>query len=356
MAGGHVSDPRLDTPLRGTRRPSEPGLELENASVAPVSSLRPVSGTAEEISALLRAWDQEPDPEPLVIATSGSTGRPKNVVLSRDAMRASALATHERLGGAGTWELDLSPTYVAGVQVLYRTIVARSFASDASKRRYLSLVPTQLVRRIEDPSLRTYDAVLVGGGPLDPGQRARAEAAGVRIVQTYGMSETCGGCVYDGFPLDGVAVKIDAQGEVRISGPVLFDGYQDDPGLTAATLQGGWLRTNDLGLIDHDGRLRITGRDDDVIISGGVKVPASAVATMLGGHPAVTEVEVVGVPDPEWGERTVAVLVGQAPLEELRDLVTPRSWAPQSVVVVDRLPLLANGKIDRQAVRALAHG
>lgn len=309
-----------------------------------------MTGSVEEIRTLLRGWEAATDPEPLIVETSGSTGRPKRVVLSRDAMRASAAATIDRLGGPGTWELNLPPTYVAGIQVLYRALVA------PGPRRYLSLVPTQLVRRVEDPGLRAYDAVLVGGGPLDPADRGRAEANGIRVVQTYGMSETCGGCVYDGVPLDRVAVKVDATGEVRIAGPILFDGYDGDSVLTEQVLDGGWLRTNDLGHIDADGRLRILGRADDVIITGGVKVPAAAVAEMLRGHPEVGDVAVVGVPDPEWGERVVAVLTGAAVLDELRDRVTPREWAPRTLVTVDAIPLLANGKPDRQALTRLAHG
>ena len=190
-----------------------------------MGSLRPVSGTADEIRELLLAWDAAAAPAPLIIETSGSTGRPKRVALSRDAMRASALATHERLGGPGHWELNLPPSYVAGVQVLYRTIVAGAEAT----RRYISLVPTQLVRELRDDfglgfQLAEYDAVLIGGGPLNPKVRAEAEALGIRIVQTYGMSETCGGCVYDGFPLDGVEMRIEG-GQVLLRGPMLFEGY-----------------------------------------------------------------------------------------------------------------------------------
>jgi o-succinylbenzoate---CoA ligase len=317
-----------------------------------VSSLRPVSGSAEEILALLRGWDAATDPEPLIIETSGSTGRPKRVVLSRGAMRASALATIDRLGGPGTWELNLPPTYVAGVQVLYRTIVA------PGQRRYISLVPTQLVRRLDDATLPAYDAVLVGGGPLDPRARRQAEQRGIKVVQTYGMSETCGGCVYDGIPLDGVAVKIDSDGQVLIKGPVLFDGYDGDPELTATAMSDCWLHTFDLGRFDEDGRLQVLGRADDVIISGGVKVPPLAVARALQAHASVKAVEVVGVADAEWGERVVAVVIGvstgsttKSLLDELRDLVTPRTWAPRQVVVVDEFPLLSNGKVDRTALR-----
>ena len=320
-----------------------------------MSSLRPVSGTADEIRDLLLAWDAADDPEPLIIETSGSTGRPKRVALSRDAMRASALATHRRLGGPGHWELNLPPTYVAGVQVLYRTIVAGAQAT----RRYISLVPTQLMRELkaEDrvAALARYDAVLIGGGPLHPAIRCEAEERDIRIVQTYGMSETCGGCVYDGLPLDGVEMRIE-DGQVLLRGPMLFEGYDGDPGRTAEALRDGWFHTDDLGSIDDAGRLHIEGRADDVIISGGVKVPARAVATALTAARAADAVEVVGVPDSEWGERVVAVVAAREPLElaALRDLVEPRAWAPRQLIVVDQLPLLPNGKPDRVAMRALA--
>jgi O-succinylbenzoic acid--CoA ligase len=322
------------------------------------STLWPVSGDADGISALLAEWEAADDPRPLVIETSGSTGRPKRVMLSRAAMRASADATHTRLGGPGRWELDLPPTYVAGVQVLYRTLRAGD-----TDRRYLSLVPTQLVRLLREGSdgaglgaLTDFDAVLVGGGPLDAQVRAEVESHGVRIVQTYGMSETCGGCVYDGAPLDGVQVRIEDDGQVLLRGPVLFDGYEGEPERTAAAFREGWLVTHDLGHWAEDGRLRIDGRDDDVIITGGLKVPAQAVAAMLARHSAVRVVQVVGVPDAEWGERVVAVVAPRDPvsLQTLRDLVEPREWAPRQLVVVADIPMLASGKADREAMKKLA--
>ena len=338
-----------------------------------MSSLRPVSGSAAEILALLREWDAAADPEPLVIATSGSTGRPKRVLLARDAMRASALATHERLGGPGQWVLNLPPSYVAGVQVLYRCVVAGTepvvledgwaavvdqLEGHAAGRAYASLVPTQLVRLLRDgglEDLRGLSGLLVGGGPLDPRARREVEARGVRLVQTYGMSETCGGCVYDGVPLDGVEVRIE-QGQVLLRGPVLFEGYDGEPDRTARALADGWFHTDDLGELDADGRLRVLGRADDVILSGGVNVPARAVAAALATDPSVRAVEVVGVPDEEWGERVVAVVAPRDPLtlEALRDLVQPRAWAPRQLVVVEELPELPNGKPDRVAIKELA--
>jgi O-succinylbenzoic acid--CoA ligase len=171
------------------------------------------------------------------------------------------------------------------------------------------------------------------------------------------MAETCGGCVYDGLPLDGVGLAIAADGRVRLAGPTLFDGYLGDPQATAEVLVDGWFHTSDAGRLDEDGRLQVLGRIDDVVVSGGVNVPAAAVAARLREHPGVADAVVVGVPDAEWGHRVVAVLVGDLALDEARDWVGgrhPRSWAPREVVVVPALPMLANGKVDRMAVRELA--
>jgi O-succinylbenzoic acid--CoA ligase len=183
------------------------------------------------------------------------------------------------------------------------------------------------------------------------------------------MSETCGGCVYDGLPLDGVAVAVGTDGRVRLAGPVLFDGYDGRPDLTAEAVRDGWFLTSDLGRLDGDGRLEVLGRIDDVIVSGGVKVPAPAVARRLREHPRVDAAEVVGVPDPEWGQRVVAVVVSQAgvaarnvpPLDDLRNWVSqvhPRPWAPRQLLRVDEIPMLPNGKVDRLAIEELvrAHG
>ena len=312
-----------------------------------------------------RSWlTSAREPEPLVIETSGSTGRPKQVVLSRRAVLASVAATERRLGASGPWVLKLAPSYVAGIQVVCRSLVAGHEPLTEwpdGDGWFTSLVPTQLHRMLGEPgdldALRRAHTVLLGGGPIDPALRARAEDAGVRVVATYGSAETAGGCVYDGLPLDGVGVAIDADGRIRIGGPTLFDGYEGDPELTAQTLVDGWFVTADAGRIDDDGRLQVLGRVDDVVVSGGVNVPGPAVAARLRAHPDVTDAEVVGVPDEEWGNRLVAFVVGTASESELRDWVAeahPRSWAPRQVVVVEAIPPLPNGKPDRVALRALA--
>jgi O-succinylbenzoic acid--CoA ligase len=330
-------------------------------------------GTTSEVVAALSGWVTGADEEPLVVETSGSTGAPKRVVLSRAAVLASVRATARRLGGEGRWLLALPASYVAGAQVVCRSVVAGeqplllqdhaslADAVDAGRPAYLSLVPTQLHRMLDDradvAALRTLRTVLLGGGPADPALRARAVAAGVTVVATYGSAETAGGCVYDGIALDGVALALERDGRLRISGPTLFDRYDGAPELTARVLVDGWFRTEDAARIDEDGRLGVLGRLDDIVVSGGVNVPAPAVAARLRAHPAVREVEVLGVPDEEWGTRLVAFVVGALALEEARAWVAaehPRSWAPRQLEVLDALPLLPNGKPDRVALRELA--
>ncbi len=324
----------------------------------------PTPGAVDALAAWLAA---DGEPEPVVVETSGSTGRPKRVLLSRRAVLASVAATTRRLGGEGPWVLGLPVGYVAGLQVVCRSLVAghrpvlledhptlADAVLAAGEAPYLSLVATQLHRFLESPTdtaaLAACSAVLVGGGPVDAPLRARAAASGVRAVATYGSAETAGGCVYDGLPLDGVAVAIGVDGRIRIGGPMLFDGYEGDPELTAGVLVDGWFATADAGRFDEDGRLEVLGRLDDMVVSGGVKVPAAAVAARLREHPAVREAEVAGVPDEEWGQRVVAWVVGDLALDEARDWVAascPRAWAPREVRVLDALPLLANGKVDR---------
>ena len=326
-----------------------------------------VAGEPQEVVASLRVWLDAADAPPLVIETSGSTGAPKRVLLSREAVLASVAATARRLGAEGRWALVLPPTYVAGVQVVVRSLVAGhepvvdAWADARGSARYTSVVPTQLHRLLESPAdieaLADLDAVLLGGGPVDPGLRARAETAGIQVVATYGMAETCGGCVYDGYALDGVSLAIGPDGRIRIAGPTLFTGYDGDAAATAEAFEDGWFLTADAGRLDEKGRLHVLGRLDDIVISGGVNVPTPAVAARLREHPDVADAAVVGAADEEWGHRVVAFVVGDLDTEAARAWVAevhPRSWAPREVVVVDALPLLSNGKLDRLELQARA--
>lgn len=336
------------------------------ASVCRVDFWSP-NGSPDSVVAQARAWWEGPEEVDLVVATSGSTGQPKRVRLPRAAVLASARASAARLGATGPWVLALPPSYVAGVQVVVRSLVAGHEPTLLERDGwpvgdgwFVSLVPTQLTRMLSSPedvaALRRAHTVLLGGGPIGASLRSRATDAGVRVVATYGSAETAGGCVYDGIPLDGVAVALGEGGRIRIAGPTLFAGYDGQPGLTEEVLAGGWFLTSDAGRFDEDGRLVVIGRVDDVVVTGGLNVPGPAVAERLRQHPAVEAAEVLGVPDPEWGNRVVAFVVGAGDLEELRDWVAaahPRAWAPRQLVRLDAIPLLANGKPDRQALLAL---
>ena len=310
----------------------------------------------------------------LVVVTSGSTGDGRAVLLPAASLEASAAATHARLGGPGSWLLALPVSAIAGLQVLCRSILSGSPPAVLEKgepladavrrmpagRRYTALVPTQLRRFLdEEPDgLRSLDAVLVGGAATDAGLLARAWREGVPVVTTYGMTETAGGCVYDGEPLDGVRVRV--TDGVELAGPTLALGYRLDPAATEAAFVGGWFRTRDAGALDADGRLTVTGRLDDVVITGGVNVAPAGVEAALREHPDVADAVVFGRPDPTWGQRVVAAVVpapGATPeLPALRDWVADRLGrpvAPRQLHVLDALPLLHTGKPDRRAVAAL---
>ncbi len=369
-----------------------------------------------------------PDSVALMVSTSGSTAQPQRVLLDAQALTASAQATHERLGGPGQWLLTLPPTHVAGIQVLVRSIIAgtdpvfaelgpfsaASFVADVARmtpgsRRYVSLVPTQLHRLLADDTtaghsarhaLRTFDGILVGGAVLSPDLAQRANAAHLQVRATYGMTETCGGCVYDGVPLTGVQVRSDETGRLQIAGPMLMRGYQGDAAATEAAFvtDGGvrWLRTNDLGTVTssnavppsdgapsptesdpnrhgghegHGASVTVTGRADDVIICGGVNVQAAAVESALAGWSGIGEACVVPKADPEWGHVPIAVITA-APnhiaaqptvpsLSEVqarvRDLLGSAA-APRELHIVTEIPTRGPGKYDRRQVQALVAG
>ena len=339
--------------------------------------------------------DVVPDGTAAVIATSGSTGVPKRVVLSAAALRASAEATARRIG-SGQWMLALPSGYVAGLQVLVRAHLAghapallegrftpaafvdATAALRADPGRYTSLVPAQLATLLDAAddgdvrrALASYEAVLVGGQALPPALRERAAVLGVRIVRTYGSSETAGGCVYDGVPLDGVRVA-SVDGEIRLGGPTLADGYLGAEELTARTFVGDaagarWYRTGDTGTV-ADGRVAVTGRVDNVIVSGGVNVSLDRVERAVRAVPGLEGAVVVAVDDDRWGQGSVIVVAlrGASPrdsaaalLAAARERVAAEVGAvarPARIVPVDVLPMLSSGKPDRRAIAALAAG
>lgn len=327
----------------------------------------------------LRADESIDDDVAVVVSTSGTTGEPKGAMLTAAALQASAEATHRRLGGPGGWLLALPAYHVAGLQVLVRSVVAgiapvavsagfdevelvSAVASLGPGRRYASLVAVQLDKALRDvgatAALASLDAVLIGGGPMPAGLRERALAADVPVVRTYGMSETAGGCVYDGVPLDGVQVRID-HGRVVLGGTTLAKGYRN-PVQPDPFAEPGWFRTDDLGAVDDSGVLTVLGRADDAISTGGLTVLPQLVEAVLATHAAVADCAVFGVPDDRLGQRVVAAVVvasGHAAptLAELRSHVASSlaiTAAPREVHVVAELPHRGIGKIDRRELAA----
>ncbi len=331
--------------------------------------------------------ERAPLPVAVVVTTSGTSGRPKSVALSAGALLASAAATESALAGPGEWVLALPGHYIAGIQVIVRAVAAGSephvladgpftaaafadavLALPRERRRYTALVATQLHRVVEAAeagdhrvreAIHALDAVLVGGGRLAADLAARSEAVGVPVRRTYGASETAGGCVYDGVPLAGVEVRV-VDGEVQLSGPTLAEGYLGDPERTAAAFLSEpgrrWYRTGDAGEWDGE-RLSITGRLDDVVITGGEKVSLGLVERAVQAFPGLEAALVVRGTDPEWGDVPVVITTVAADLAALRDAVGNRLGriaAPRRIVVVPEIPLLASGKPDRRALAALA--
>jgi o-succinylbenzoate---CoA ligase len=334
----------------------------------------------------------------VVVSTSGTTGVPKGAMLTASALIASAEAAHRRLGGVGRWLLALPAYHVAGLQVLVRSVVAgttpvavdagfdgteltSAVASLGSGRRYASLVAAQLDKVLRDPAasaaLASLDAVLIGGGPMPEGTAERASAAGIPVVQTYGMSETAGGCVYDGVALEGVRVRIDdgaersatssvgaersasIQGRVVLGGATLAKGYRN-PVQPDPFAEPGWFRTDDIGAVDDSGVLRVLGRVDDAISTGGLTVLPHLVEAVLARHSAVADCAVFGVADERLGQRVVAAIVvakecAAPTLAELRAHVASTlssTAAPRDVHVVDELPRRGIGKVDRRELAA----
>jgi o-succinylbenzoate---CoA ligase len=315
------------------------------------------------------------DAAALVVATSGTTGTPKGAMLSASALRASGTATYDRLGGPGSWLLALPAHHIAGMQVLLRSAlagtdpvildVAAGFdpsllpgaVERMSGRRYTSLVPTQLVKVLDDPAateaLASFDAVLLGGAATPIPLRERATTAGITVVRTYGMSETAGGCVYDGVPLDGVTIRLDG-GRVVLGGATVALGYRGMPDHPAFA-EPGWFRTDDAGVL-ADGVLSIQGRLDEAISTGGLTVVPQVVEAALVTHPLVRECAVLGLPDERLGQRVVAAVVASGPvtLEALREHVIRTldpTAVPRELYLVDTLPTRGPGKLDRAGLR-----
>ena len=292
----------------------------------------------------------------LVVATSGTTGAPKGVVLTHDAVRASAVATSARLGtdpSRHRWLACLPLSHVGGLSVVTRSLVtgtpvtvlpgfdAAAVTAASGPDVFVSLVSTAL-RRV---GAERFHTVVLGGSAPPSGLPSN-------VVTTYGMTETGSGVVYDGVPLDGVDVRVDAGGEIHLRCPMLLRAYRDG---TVPVDADGWFATGDCGHLDAGGRLHVAGRSGDLIITGGENVWPAPVEAALMTHPRVAEAAVAGRPDAEWGQRVVAWVVpkeaAQPPtLDELRGLVAESVApfaAPKELVLVESLPKTAIGKVRR---------
>lgn len=309
----------------------------------------------------------------LIVESSGSTGTPKRISISREALLASATASDSALGGPGQWLLALPINFVAGANVLVRSLLAETqpvmmntslpFTAEAfsraasmlgGTRKYTSLVPVQLARLVEASKtdafllqqLKQFDAILVGGQALDSSLESEAMALGLKLVISYGMTETCGGCVYDGLPLDGVELKIEADSRIAIRGPVLANGVAN---------QSGWFLTSDLGEL-IDGRLKVIGRANRVLNSGGIKVSLDLIEESIRLIGGVVDAAALALPDLEWGERAAVVYVGSP---EVADYIAGEALSalgpaakPVRVIRVAQLPRLISGKTDYQALKS----
>lgn len=300
----------------------------------------------------------------LAVVTSGSTGLVKEVAFTRDALLASAHASNSFLGASvgAQWSLLLPVTHIAAVNVIIRSIELetlpldlRSFEGEYPKADFTSIVPTQLFRALNSDErllrhLQAAQKVLVGGAALTPALRTQAESAGIQVVETYGMTETCGGCIYEGIGLNGVEFAITKNGAIKIRGPMLAADYLNSPELFA--LEDQWFITNDLGKIEN-GRLYVLGRADDVIITGGENLSLVAVEATLSVRFPELACAAFAVDDRQWGQALHVAIVGQVNETEISlylEAALGEIAKPKGIHNIEALPLLGIGKVDRAAL------
>ena len=310
----------------------------------------------------------------MVVATSGTGGAPKLVELDRVAVVVAVTRSAERLDASpgAPWVCALTPAHIGGLLVLLRAAILGApvtmherfhperVVEDGEGAAFVSVVPT-MVRRLVATDLALHGlTLLVGGDALDPATAGAARQRGARVVTTYGLTETCGGFAYDGVPLDGTAMRLDADGGIEVTGSTLMEGYRLDPAATgAAFTTDGWLRTGDLGAIDDAGALSVLGRADDMIRTGGEKVWPDEVERALADHPKVADVAVAGRPDAEWGAAVAAFVVPRVvedppTLDELRVFGADRLARfklPRDLRLLPEIPRTPSGKVRRAALR-----
>ena len=300
-----------------------------------------------------------PENVALIIETGGSTGKGKLVGLSAHAMQASARLSNQALGAVkgDRWSLSLPLHHIAGVNQLLRAI---DLGSDPTSigGQFISIVPTQLYRALQSGNdtleqLKSAKKVLIGGAAIPEQLLDQGRAAGVPLVTSYGMTEMCGGCVYDGIALPGVSIRIAPTGRIALKGPMRAEGYFGDDDENAKAFVDDWFISNDEGNFDSHGILHIAGRIDDVIICGGEKISTTAVAEVLRTAFPLAEIHVLGVRDPHWGQALRVVMTrasqSEISLEQIRSLVAQslgRIAAPRSLLLVSEVPVKSNGKVD----------
>jgi O-succinylbenzoic acid--CoA ligase len=308
----------------------------------------------------------------IVVSTSGSTGDAKEVGLSAAALLASAKATNKFFGASKgqTWSLLLPLTHIAGINVLVRALELGTIAIDARgitgkypDADYTAIVPTQLFRALNGDSdllahLLVAKSVLVGGAALDKKLAEQARAAGINVVESYGMTETCGGCVYDGLPIGDTSVEINKDGLIKISTASLATTYLNDPPGWSSKLENGYFLTSDLGEINN-GKLRVTGRADDVIVTGGENISLTKVEEVIRGAFAGIECAAFAVADQQWGQALHLAIAGEVKpeLSAINQSLSSKISAAAKIkraIYLDQLPKTALGKVNRQELANLA--
>ena len=381
-----------------------PALDGSGPAIAPMAD-SPEFIVSQTLAALRPSdpdYPLESNDIAIVSATSGSTGTPKGVLLSQQALAASATAFGNRFGTNNRWVVSMPAHRIAGIMVLVRSWFhnspfeidpsvggARPFeaatfaattmravrASNSDGRALMvSLVPTQIARLLESGSvgieaLQSYDLVLSGAAATPQPMLNKMRELGIKVSVSYGMTETCGGCVFDGRPLDGVNISLGTQddvepGRVTISGPITASGYRMRPDLDAVSFISGHVQTHDVGKLDSSGLLHILGRLDDVVTVGGVNVALSAVESLIRHHPAIEDVAVIDLQDELWGSIPIAYVVTRNHISDTANLISEiqstirdqisRAAVPRTVQFVTSLPMLDSGKIDRISLRMQA--
>jgi O-succinylbenzoic acid--CoA ligase len=301
----------------------------------------------------------------LVISTSGSTAESKLVAISDAALIASTNASHKYLGAVpgDSWSLLLPTTHIAGLNVLIRAtalgsrVIDNRNATNYVDADFISIVPTQLYKALTSDAkllehLTAAEAVLVGGGPVSDKLKKEAANKHVKIVTTYGMTEMSGGCVYNQKPLDGVEIKLTSDGLIKLTGPMIASGYLSEKGELTSVGIDGWFESTDIGELSA-GFLKVNGRSDEVIISGGENISLVLVEEKIRELIPNQEIIAFALPDEVWGEKLCLGSTSNLSIEEIKKSVGSL-LSPKEVFLFEQIPTTSIGKPDRRAAKNLA--